>query len=713
MLSTAFNFILIVLGFGVLIFVHELGHFLAARWAGIRTEAFAIGMGTAVFSWRKGVGFAWGSTHAKVVEKTGKSARDLSLEELEEYGLGPTEYSLRWLPIGGFVKMLGQDDADPNYVSTEPGSYNVCPIGKRMVVVSAGVAANILLAVALFIAAFMMGVRSEMAVVGGVLPAMPAATVAAVNAEAAGLPSGDVGLKPGDLITNINGKPVKTFTDVTIATAMSKPGERLTTRVQRPGASEPLEFQFVAEKDPTTGLLGIGIYPGRSNALFAEDKDGVVAGVLDDLGLAAAGIGPGWRLIEAQGQPIETYEQFLDGVGESGGRPIPTVWTAGPDRAPGTGRVEADVPVEPRYELLRYPQPIPDVELSVEEGLFGLTPLIRIGQVFDGRGSNRDVLRDGDVILRAGPVDGPRLGELMSELAQRKGGQIDLRLLRDGAEVQVTAQVDRKGKLNFYPEQAWDLPLVAQPMDRIRTAPDAKGESQVVSTPVAGWLLMGGTRIDAVNDTPVTDWPTLRAALRAHTRTANQMGAPADLSVTIINPTPEHERETRALALSADQVGRLHRLSWRSELPEGVFEPLYTTLSAHGNPLRAAAMGVQETHKVMVITYLTLDRLVRGSVGVEQIRGPVGIVHIGTKVADRGLTYLMVFLGIISVNLAVINFLPIPIVDGGLFLFLIYEKLKGKPPSLAFQNAATIIGVAMIATVLLVVTWNDLMRLVG
>ncbi|MHC4590012.1 MAG: site-2 protease family protein, partial [Planctomycetota bacterium] len=71
------------------------------------------------------------------------------------------------------------------------------------------------------------------------------------------------------------------------------------------------------------------------------------------------------------------------------------------------------------------------------------------------------------------------------------------------------------------------------------------------------------------------------------------------------------------------------------------------------------------------------------------------------------------FLGIISVNLAVINFLPIPIVDGGLFLFLIYEKLRGRPPSLAFQNAATIVGVTLIATVLLVVTWNDLVRLVG
>ncbi len=167
------------------------------------------------------------------------------------------------------------------------------------------------------------------------------------------------------------------------------------------------------------------------------------------------------------------------------------------------------------------------------------------------------------------------------------------------------------------------------------------------------------------------------------------------------------------MELAADEVIALHELPWFSELPLSLFEPLYMTMTAHGNPIRAVVMGFQETRKVVVMTYLTLDRLIRGSVGVEQIRGPVGIVHIGAKVADRGMTYLLFFLGIISVNLAVINFLPIPIVDGGLFLFLVYEKLKGRPPPLAFQNAATLAGVAMIATALLVVTWNDLMRLIG
>ena len=114
----------------------------------------------------------------------------------------------------------------------------------------------------------------------------------------------------------------------------------------------------------------------------------------------------------------------------------------------------------------------------------------------------------------------------------------------------------------------------------------------------------------------------------------------------------------------------------------------------------------------MVVTvYLTIDRLFRGSVGVEQLRGPVGIIDLGAKILPKGLMVFIFFLGMISVNLAVLNFLPLPIVDGGLFLFLIYEKLKGRAPSVQFQNIATGVGLVLIGTVFIVTFYNDIMRL--
>ncbi len=709
MFDTGFNFALIVLGFGLLIFVHEGGHFLAAKWAGIRTEAFAVGMGTAVASWRKGIGFAWGSTHRAVVAKTGKAPRDLSLAELERHGLGCTEYSLRWLPIGGFVKMLGQDDADPNYVSTEAGSYNVCPIGKRMVVVSAGVAANIVLAIVLFIIAFMVGVQSEKPVVGAVSTTMPAGTTTAVNAEALGVST--PGLQPGDEITHINGKPVTTFVDIRIAGAMSRPGEMLSLQVERPGLEEPLEFRMVPQKD-ATGLLGIGIDPGSSSRLRADDKAGTLLEYLTKIGLTEAGVRPGMKIIAAGGMPVEAYEQLRPVIREFDGRPVPTVWTAVDANGEPTGDpVNAELAVRPTYQTLWYAEPIPDIDQNVERGLFGLTPLVTIGTV--KRGPNRDLLQTGDVILKAGNAEGPRFAQLREELARRRGGEIDMIVLRGGDEVQVTADVNRKGQLNVEIGYAWDLPLIADPMSRLLDTWGASYKPTAVDSPVAGLRLVGRTRLDAVNDTPVTDWESFNEALRRNTRSAFEAGEPASVTLAVTHPTPGREQETVILALAADEVIALHELPRVAELSLLLFEPLYMTMTAHGNPIRAVVMGFQETKKVIVMTYLTIDRLIRGSVGVDQIRGPVGIVHIGAKVADRGVTYLLFFLGIISVNLAVINFLPIPIVDGGLFLFLIYEKLKGRPPPLAIQNAATIAGVAMIATALLVVTWNDLMRLIG
>ena len=169
----------------------------------------------------------------------------------------------------------------------------------------------------------------------------------------------------------------------------------------------------------------------------------------------------------------------------------------------------------------------------------------------------------------------------------------------------------------------------------------------------------------------------------------------------------------RLLKTGQSDLDRSRDNHWGAPLPGSWFEPLQTTLTANGNPIVAVSMGFRQTWKMVVLTYLTIDRLIGGSVSVKQLHGPVGIVHIGTRVADRGFMYLVFFLAMISVNLAVLNFLPLPIVDGGLFLFLLYEKIFKRPPSIAFQNAATLVGLALIGTLFVVTFYNDMMRLAG
>src|SRR5438874_263348 len=137
MVFHTFSIILLVLGFGFVIFFHELGHFLAAKWVGIRVEQFAVGFGQAVCSWRKGFGISLGSSARRYEEIAARG---------EALGVGETEYRLNWIPLGGYVKMLGQDDLNPNAQHEDPRAYNKKSIGARMIVVSAGVIMNIILA---------------------------------------------------------------------------------------------------------------------------------------------------------------------------------------------------------------------------------------------------------------------------------------------------------------------------------------------------------------------------------------------------------------------------------------------------------------------------------------------------------------------------------------------------------------------------------------
>jgi len=249
---------------------------------------------------------------------------------------------------------------------------------------------------------------------------------------------------------------------------------------------------------------------------------------------------------------------------------------------------------------------------------------------------------------------------------------------------------------------ALDDPRIARPFEVV-------GGDEPMPASIAALRLMPRTRIDAVGTKSVEDWPSFRAALVDAVGTD---GA-TETEFTWTLPVADAAAESGTITISKAEGDRLRSLGWTAPLPGNWFEPLQTTLSAGGDPILATTMGFRQTWKMVVLTYLTIDRLVGGSVSVKQLHGPVGIVHIGTRVADRGFTYLIFFLAMISVNLAVLNFLPLPIVDGGLFLFLVYEKFFKKPPSIAFQNAATLVGLALIGTLFVVTFYNDVLRLTG
>src|SRR5437868_8380557 len=176
--------LLLVFGFGFVIFWHELGHFLAAKWVGIKVEQFAVGFGQAIVSWRKGIGMRVGNTQREYdkrlkeyvekeeghLDRKDRSAptTEQLMRAAEKLGLGDTEYRLNWIPLGGYVKMLGQDDLNPNAQSDDPRAFNRKSIPARMFVVSAGVIMNIILAAIFFMGLFLfIGFKAPPPIVGG------------------------------------------------------------------------------------------------------------------------------------------------------------------------------------------------------------------------------------------------------------------------------------------------------------------------------------------------------------------------------------------------------------------------------------------------------------------------------------------------------------------------------------------------------------------
>lgn len=743
MFDLVFNLALMVLGFTALIFVHELGHFLAAKWAGIRTEAFAIGMGPCVLSYRKGVGFRLGSTERdtvrrvnerlkkdghltpraeKVVESeanegTNQAKRDSITQQqvfdaMDAEGIGETEYSLRWFPIGGFVKMLGQEDANPQAVSNHPASYQNCPIGKRMIVVSAGVVMNLIFAVLLFVVVFMPGVNFEAPLVGQVRPGSPAAVTLPENAAMFNIT--EPGLMPGDRLRTVNGEPQAIFNDIAIAVAMSRPDTSLRFGVERPGIDEPLYFNITPVKDAVLGFLSIGIAPATSTRLLPRDTStGDLALRLDLAGVGDDGVKPGMVLATVNGQPVETMFEVEGIVENSGGAPLETEWRNG---TTGGEPIRATIPVAPQLQRLDWQN---EDGRAFDFGLLGLVPATIVEVVTPGSPAAGH-LQPGDLLVRVAGQPYPRETQVRDLIGQHAGKTIDIIVERSGERVTLAPTVGRNGLLGFIPGRATDRTVLAQTVRELVIAtPDASGgndqenAAETRPSPAAEANPVPGSRLVAVAGESVANWTDIRRALRDATEDALSQNEGARIEITVQLPVEGSPRETVALNLLPRDVERLHALGWTSDLLALPTEPVYTKLTAEGDPFRAVAMGFDRTVKFVLDTYLTIDRLFRGSVGVEQLRGPVGIVHLGVQVADRGMLYLLFLLAVISVNLAVINFLPLPIVDGGLFLFLIYEKIKGAPPSIAFQNFATIAGLVLIGAIFLITFYNDVMRLVG
>lgn len=200
---------------GPLVFIHELGHFLAARYFGVKCTEFALGFGPRIFSWKP----------------------------------GETEFSFRILPLGGYVRMVGEHDDDPDPSEAGRALTDVA-LWKRAIIFLAGPLTNLVLPIPVFFVFMMMA--------PGVLPAM-------VGSVEPGYPAAEAGLEPGDVVVSIDGKSIDTFDQFQRRVAKSA-DEELLLIVDRQGATHeipltpaavPQRSAFLPMRIQERGMVGI------------------------------------------------------------------------------------------------------------------------------------------------------------------------------------------------------------------------------------------------------------------------------------------------------------------------------------------------------------------------------------------------------------------------------------------------------------------------
>ncbi len=693
------GFAMIFAGLGIVIFFHELGHFLAARWAGIRVQVFSLGFGPRLFGIKR----------------------------------GDTDYRVSLIPLGGYVSMLGQEDVGEIKEIKDEDAFCNRSVGKRSVVISAGVVMNIVFAMIVFVIVFLVGKEQQIAQVGRIQAHSPAARA---------------GLRPGDRIVRVNDEQINSFMELTQAIVFSD-GE-IELEVERNGEGRITIPAFSPEKDVVLGMRTIGIEGDNSNKvaniapplIVAEDaqsRDGREPLLRKNDVILTVNRWPVYAMealdeLAEESNKTKTLSLVVLRNGElvTAELPVPEAkdgkrnwefsvvketdsnkWIKiikGFERIvrPGDRIVSLDghgvreslseiaMQIGPRYgEVLpatveRDGETV-KVFVAMASGAkpttvaLGISPALRVGGVSKGKTAEAQGLRKGDIIRRIGDVHWPSLSQLQRQCSLSRDGKLSIEFERGGKTE------NRVLKPRLDPEFGQVVIGV------VPALPKNVRVGQVISGSVADKAkITPGCTIERVNGQPVANWVAFMRLLSRRVR--GEIDRPLKIEGTA---------DGKPFATTLD-------VTEASEIPvatvtEGIVMPPLTAIRRTGNPIEAIAWGFQETVCWIKQVFMSIGGMISGKVGAGGAAGPVRIIGYGAQIAEHGgVTKLLWFLGMLSTNLAVINFLPFPVLDGGHMVFLTYEKIRGKPAPAKLQFALQLIGLAMILLLFVSLTINDI-----
>ena len=704
----------VVVGLGLVIFIHELGHFLAAKWCDVHVRTFSIGFGPAV--------------------------------PFCSYKWGETTYMLGIVPLGGYVSMVGENDAGDEDGEEDPRSFRKKTVWQRMAIISAGVVMNVLLGMGCFVAAYMHGVREQPAAAGFV---------------GSGTAAWKAGMRTDDDILRIANRDNPVFNDIRPIVMATQKGDKVPFEVRHPdGRVETLEVEPLREE----GALfpQIGIVPPERLVLATNRKRSDFKPVVKD---SPADVTKGYEFEQGDrivgmsdparpavpGQarevtplppdpksldrPQPDFREYHRRMVLLAGEPI-VLQVQRQNHKDGDGPVAIGVSPAFRHDLgLRMlmgeivavransPAARAGVVARSEEPAARGDKIAAVGVTLPGPDRKRAWFANGKRPEEAKPDDEQRpLDPVLLPLelskwaagypeAQRKGLKVELVVLREAGHTtrRISLALDYDDTYRFDREPV-SLPNSPLPVSGLGLAYWVEGVVSHVEPngPAAEAKVQVNDLVEAVRfrnpgdegrsfdddkaDVKPHQWAFVEAGFQRRTGTEVELKLKrGDESVVVaVKARPDPTWPT-------DDRGLIFQMDYRTQRAESV---------GH-----AVALGWNATTRFIKTVYMNLYSMIFGRVSFKTMSGPLTIANSAYRIAGEDFWQFLLFLGMISVNLAVVNFLPIPVLDGGHMVFLVLEKVLGRPVPDRLFALAMYLGLALILTLMVFVIYQDILRL--
>ncbi|MBI4829485.1 MAG: RIP metalloprotease RseP [Nitrospinae bacterium] len=209
-----------------------------------------------------------------------------------------------------------------------------------------------------------------------------------------------------------------------------------------------------------------------------------------------------------------------------------------------------------------------------------------------------------------------------------------------------------------------------------------------------------GDRIDSVNGEPMESWGQIQRII--------SQSAGKELSIGILR-----DGSGEALTITVTPGTDTEKTIDGKEITVGRIGVMPTTEITAYPPHVALYKGAEWTWNMVSLTVWSIGKMISREIPASEIAGPVGIMQLAGQQAQKGVTQLLLFVALISVNLGILNLLPIPVLDGGHILFYTIESVLGKPLNLRHQEIAQQVGIFLLLSLMVFAFYNDIMRIMG